>query len=95
MWSPDGTCKFLLWAPRAKKVDVRIEDARDGKSQRTIPLEKLDRGYFFGVVKEVAADALYRFVLDGKTAWPDPASRFQSRGVHGPSQSNARSVRLE
>jgi maltooligosyltrehalose trehalohydrolase len=83
VWSPDGICKFLLWAPRAKKVDVRIEDAR---GMRTITLDALDRGYFFGVAKDVSADALYQYVLDGKTARPDPVSQFQPRGVHGPSQ---------
>jgi maltooligosyltrehalose trehalohydrolase len=86
VWSPDGTCKFLLWAPRAKKVDVRIENTGTARNERTISLEPLDRGYFFGVVKDVAADALYQYVLDGKTARPDPVSRFQPRGVHGPSQ---------
>jgi maltooligosyltrehalose trehalohydrolase len=83
VWSPDGICKFLLWAARAKKVDVRIEDAR---GMRTITLDALDRGYFFGVAKDVSADALYQYVLDGKTARPDPVSQFQPRGVHGPSQ---------
>jgi maltooligosyltrehalose trehalohydrolase len=82
-WSPDGTCKFLLRAPRAKKVDVRIEDAR---GTRTMSLEALERGYFFGVARGVSAGALYQYVLDGKTARPDPASEFQPRGVHGPSQ---------
>jgi maltooligosyltrehalose trehalohydrolase len=86
VWSPDGTCKFLLWAPRAKKVDVRIEDAGSTRKARTISLEPLDRGYFFGVVKDVAGGALYQYVLDGKTPRPDPVSRFQPRGVHGPSQ---------
>jgi maltooligosyltrehalose trehalohydrolase len=85
-WSADGTCRFLLWALRAKKVDVRIEGAGGAGEERTISLEALDRGYFFGVVKEVAAGALYQYVLDGKTARPDPVSRFQPRGVHGPSQ---------
>lgn len=83
VWSPDGTCKFLLWAPRAKKVDVRIEDAR---GTRAISLDALDRGYFFGVAKDVNARALYQYVLDGKTARPDPVSQFQPRGVHGSSQ---------
>jgi maltooligosyltrehalose trehalohydrolase len=86
VWSPDGTCKFLLWAPRAKKVDVRISDARAAQNERTISLRALDRGYFFGVATGVPAGALYQFVMDGKTARPDPASRFQPRGVHGPSQ---------
>ncbi len=83
VWSPDRTCKFLLWAPRAKKVDVRIEDSR---GTRTISLDALERGYFFGIAKDVNAGALYQYVLDGKTARPDPASEFQPRGVHGPSQ---------
>jgi len=86
VWSSDGTCKFLLWAPRAKKVDVRIEGAGAAGKGRTISLDSLDRGYFFGVVKDVAAGALYQYVLDGKAARPDPVSRFQPRGVHGPSQ---------
>jgi maltooligosyltrehalose trehalohydrolase len=83
VWSTDGTCKFLLWAPRTKKVDVRIEGARGA---RTITLDALDRGYFFGTAKDVNAGALYQYVLDGKTARPDPVSQFQPRGVHGPSQ---------
>jgi maltooligosyltrehalose trehalohydrolase len=84
VWRPDGTCKFLLWAPRAKKVDVRVENARG--STGMISLEALERGYFFGVAKDVSVGALYQYVLDGKAARPDPASEFQPRGVHGPSQ---------
>ena len=86
VWSPDGTCKFLLWAPKAKKVEVKITDSRAPKNIRTISLELLERGYFFGVAKNVSADALYQYVMDGKLERPDPASRFQPRGVHGPSQ---------
>jgi maltooligosyltrehalose trehalohydrolase len=86
VWSPDGTCKFLLWAPLAKKVEVRIAGANGVSGERTIALEPMDRGYFFGVAKNVAAGALYQYVLDAKTARPDPVSRFQPRGVHGPSQ---------
>jgi maltooligosyltrehalose trehalohydrolase len=86
VWSPDGTCRFLLWAPLANRVDVRIGDAHDNSIGRTIPLEPLDRGYFFGSVKNVPAGALYQYVLDGHSARPDPVSRFQPRGVHGPSQ---------
>jgi maltooligosyltrehalose trehalohydrolase len=86
IWSPDGMCKFLLWAPKAKKVEVKITDARAPGSENAIPLEPLEHGYFFGMAKNVSADALYQYVLDGQRARPDPASRFQPRGVHGPSQ---------
>ena len=43
-------------------------------------------GYFQAVVDGVSAGALYRYRLDGKKERPDPASRYQPQGVHGPSQ---------
>lgn len=45
-----------------------------------------DRGYFRVVVADLKADARYTYRLDGRTSRPDPASRFQPAGVHGPSQ---------
>lgn len=65
---------------------MRIADENGKSSGRTISLESLDRGYFFGVVKNVLAGAFYQYVLDGKTVRPDPVSRYQPGGVHGPSQ---------
>jgi maltooligosyltrehalose trehalohydrolase len=38
------------------------------------------------VVEGVNPGALYHYRLDGQTERPDPASRFQPQGVHGPSQ---------
>lgn len=35
---------------------------------------------------EARAGALYQFRIDGELAVPDPASRFQPRDVHGPSE---------
>ena len=43
-------------------------------------------GYHAAVVDEVEADCLYRYRLDGGDELPDPASRSQPHGVHGPSQ---------
>ena len=43
-------------------------------------------GYFAGLVADAAAGTLYRYRLDGRTdLLPDPASRFQPAGPHGPS----------
>jgi len=50
---------------------------------------KLDRegnGYFSAVILNAAPDMLYRYRLDGKNSYPDPVSRFQPDGPHGPSQ---------
>ena len=74
----DGQAHFRVWAPKAKRLEVDIE----GKSHA---LEREASGYFSG---EVTADAgtLYRFRLDGADdSYPDPASRFQPEGPHGPS----------
>jgi maltooligosyltrehalose trehalohydrolase len=86
VWSADGRCRFLVWAPKAKRVDVRIFDAAGAGNGETISLEALDRGYFFGVAENVQSNAFYFYVIDRKTERPDPASRFQPLGVHGPSQ---------
>jgi maltooligosyltrehalose trehalohydrolase len=58
-----------------------------GRSPRSITLTPEDQGYFSGEVPEAGAGTLYRFRLDGDEAlYPDPASRFQPEGPHGPSQ---------
>jgi maltooligosyltrehalose trehalohydrolase len=44
-------------------------------------------GYFSALVSSVGAGTLYRYRLDaGPSCFPDPASRAQPFGPHGPSQ---------
>ena len=43
-------------------------------------------GLFTRVVSGAGAGTRYRLSPDGRGPFPDPASRFQPRGVHGPSQ---------
>ncbi len=43
-------------------------------------------GYFCASVPNVLPGSTYFYRLDGTTSRPDPASRFQSQGVHGPSE---------
>jgi maltooligosyltrehalose trehalohydrolase len=76
----DGGVHFRVWAPARKEVAAVI-DGRDFRLQRET------HGYFSGLVRGIGAGALYRFRLDGEEeTYPDPASRFQPEGVHGPSQ---------
>ena len=81
-WSDQGTCSFLVWAPRAKTVDVQLVSPQE----RLLPMEPLERGYFFALLEDIVPGALYRYRLDGQNERPDPASRSQPEGVHGPSQ---------
>jgi maltooligosyltrehalose trehalohydrolase len=76
-----GGVSFRVWAPRAKRTFVVLEP--DGA---TFELEAADDGYFSGDVAAAGTGTLYRYRLDDGPAWPDPASRFQPQGPHGPSQ---------
>ncbi|MBX5493840.1 MAG: malto-oligosyltrehalose trehalohydrolase, partial [Bryobacteraceae bacterium] len=48
-------------------------------------LEPEGNGYFSGLCEMATAGTLYRYRLDGKGDYPDPASRYQPDGPHGPS----------
>jgi maltooligosyltrehalose trehalohydrolase len=72
---------FRLWAPEARHVDLVLESA--GK---TLPMESVGEGFYERHVPHLKPGALYRYRLNGETTLPDPASRYQPQGVHGPSQ---------
>ena len=78
---PGGSVHFRVWAPRRRTVEVALE----GRGA-SVSLEPERGGYFSGLVRQAEADARYRYRLDGGDAFPDPASRFQPEGPHGPSQ---------
>ncbi|HYP08136.1 MAG TPA: alpha-amylase family glycosyl hydrolase, partial [Bryobacteraceae bacterium] len=48
-------------------------------------LERESDGYFSGIVDEASAGTRYSYRLDGGDVLPDPASRYQPDGPHGPS----------
>ena len=78
----DGTTLFRVWAPFANQVLVNVLQSNGA---RLVPLKVSHRGYFELRLDEVRDGDLYRFIVDGHEL-PDPASRFQPQGVHGPSQ---------
>jgi maltooligosyltrehalose trehalohydrolase len=49
-------------------------------------MEKQPDGTFAGLVTAAAPGDRYRYRVDGRGPFPDPASRFQPEGVHGPSE---------
>jgi maltooligosyltrehalose trehalohydrolase len=77
-----GQSHFLVWAPRAQKVEVHLL----GPDERFVPLTPGGRGYHQGRVDGVKPGRLYFYRLDGELERPDPASRHQPEDVHGPSQ---------
>jgi maltooligosyltrehalose trehalohydrolase len=75
---------FRVWAPARKKVEVVI--FHSGNSDFSAELSGEGDGYFSGLLRDATAGMLYKYRLDGGDAFPDPASRFQPEGPHGPSQ---------
>ena len=49
-------------------------------------MEPLADGYHRATVKTLEPGSEYFYQLDAGRDLPDPASRFQPQGVHGPSQ---------
>ena len=73
-----GRCRFTVWAPHAKRVEVRL-------GERIEALEAGERGYHAALIEDVSPGDRYAFVLDGGPERADPASRWQPDGQHGPS----------
>ncbi|MEX2582750.1 MAG: malto-oligosyltrehalose trehalohydrolase [Gemmatimonadota bacterium] len=83
---PGNRTRFLVWAPRHSAVQVVLERSGDLRPGAVHALEKDDLGYFAGVMEGVGPGDLYRFRLSGEERlYPDPASRCQPSGPHGPS----------
>jgi maltooligosyltrehalose trehalohydrolase len=78
----DDCCTFTVWAPSVQQVAVRLLPPLD----RVVPLVRADRGYHSATVTDVPPGTRYLYVLDGGVERPDPASRCQPEGVHGPSE---------
>lgn len=73
---------FRVWAPKGKDVDLVLET--DAKPI-FFPLMAEPGGYFSGTAN-AGAGRRYRFRVNrARDSYPDPASRFQPDGPHGPS----------
>jgi maltooligosyltrehalose trehalohydrolase len=72
--------RFRVWAPKRARMDVVLED-----EGRSFPLLKDEAGYFSGLVPIATAGMRYRYRLDNGESYPDPCSRYQPEGPHGPS----------
>src|SRR5262249_10351652 len=74
-----GGARFAVWAPRARTLAVRIVGGPELAMER--------QGEVWSLwVPHATAGTRYFYWIDGERARPDPRSRFQPDGVHGPSE---------
>src|SRR5436190_11296255 len=59
----------------------------DHEKENSLALVREENGYFSAFVSDASAGDRYGYLLDGdESRLPDPASRFQPEGPHGPSE---------
>ena len=75
----DGGVRFRVWAPLVRELAVKVRG-------ETIPLGRRSDDIFEVIVPGISAGADYAYVVDGARERPDPVSREQPYGVHGPSR---------
>ncbi len=71
--------QFRLWAPRLREVRVAI-------GEQVIAMQPGNDGEFTASAEGLRAGADYFYLVDGERRLPDPVSRWQPDGVHGPSR---------
>jgi maltooligosyltrehalose trehalohydrolase len=77
-----GICEFIVWAPQAREVAVRLVLPDIGM----IPMERDEWGYWRAKAEGITPGARYLYRIDNDEERPDPASHFQPLGIHGPSE---------
>ena len=73
--------RFCVWAADHRQISVRLVD-----QDRTVPMAAVGGGYHLAEIEGVEVGNRYYFRLSSGLDRPDPASRCQPDGVHGPSQ---------
>jgi 1,4-alpha-glucan branching enzyme/maltooligosyltrehalose trehalohydrolase len=81
----DGSVRFRLWAPAATRVDLVLERAEHGTSER-LPMKRVEGGFFESLTPIARAGSRYRYRIDDRLDVPDPASRANPDDPNGASE---------
>ena len=73
--------RFRVWAPTVSCVSLKLA----GGVQETL-MDSEEKGYFTISVNGLEPGTRYFYLMDGNQPRPDPVSRSQPEGVHGPSE---------
>ncbi|GAA4411292.1 malto-oligosyltrehalose trehalohydrolase [Nibrella viscosa] len=77
----NSKAEVVVWSPLSVTVEICLV-----KNAKCLPLTENEYGYWSLTTDELQPGDLYRFLLNGETERPDPASLSQPEGVHGASQ---------
>jgi malto-oligosyltrehalose trehalohydrolase len=75
--------RFRLWAPAARRVELLLHG---GGNRVPVPAEAMGGGWWERDHAGIGAGQRYQWRIDGDLVVPDPASRCNPHGPHGPSE---------
>jgi malto-oligosyltrehalose trehalohydrolase len=79
----DGRARFALWAPAARHVGLVLVD---GPQPGHVTMQPAGDGWYRATVDAADEQTHYAYRIDHHPLLPDPASRCNPHGVHGPSR---------
>lgn len=85
-WVEGDAVMWRAWAPDRKRLEVVVYGAGGEEPVNTIEMKGEAGGYFTAELRGAGAGTLYKLRIDGEGPFPDPLSRSQPLGVHGPSE---------
>ena len=77
-WTSDGAVQFRIWAPTTERAELHLPG-------RTVRMRRHVNDTHTATVRDLSPGDRYRIALDGDGPFPDPWSRWQPEGAHGPS----------
>lgn len=79
--SERNTCEFTVWAPKADEMHLVLEE-----TGRHIKMNKQKFGYWAVTETNLPKGTRYKYQINNKSSFPDPASLSQPGGVHEASE---------
>ena len=81
----DGSVRFGVWAPAKQAGYLKIL-GQNGEGDQLIAMERDQNGWFHLITRDARPGSLYKYDFGDDIDYPDPASRRQPQGIHGPSE---------
>src|SRR5687767_4822608 len=81
----DGQISVRAWAPGHRELVVHLYGEGGEREEARVPMQAGPDDVFEALFSAPAGALLYKLSVDGEGPFPDPWSRAQPFGVHGPS----------
>lgn len=75
----NNKCRFVVWSPTSEKLELMLQTPE----KKILPMEIDEKGYWQCIVDNVTPGSQYKYRINESIERPDPASNYQSEGVHG------------